>query len=181
MLQCLNTVCSVQLLSCVWLLVIPWTAAHQVSPSITNSQRLLKLMSINSVMPSNHLILCRPLLLTSSIFPSIRVFSKESALHIRWPRYRSFIFIISPSNEYSGLIWSPCSPRDSQESSPTPQFKSESLYSSPWYLETRVGLSPSLSEIKLSYEVIHTTGDTSTIYVLNFSNRLTHQPIESPS
>ena len=105
MLQCLNTVCSVQLLSCVWLLVIPWTAAHQVSPSITNSQRLLKLMSINSVMPSNHLILCRPLLLTSSIFPSIRVFSNELFLCIRWPKYWSFSFSISPFNEYSGLIF----------------------------------------------------------------------------
>ena len=88
-------------------------------------------MPIESVMPSNHVILCRPLLLLSSIFPSIRVFSNESTLHIRWPKYWSFSFSISPSNEYSGLIsfrmeliGSPCSPRDSQESSPTPQFKS---------------------------------------------------------
>ena len=105
MLQCLNTVCSVQLLSCVWLFVTPWTAAHQASPSITNSQRLLKLMSINSVMPSNRLIPCRPLLLTSSIFPSIRVFSNELFLCIRWPKYWSFSFSISPFNEYSGLIF----------------------------------------------------------------------------
>ena len=105
MLQCLNTVCSVQLLSCVWLFVTPWTAAHQASPSITNSQRLLKLMSINSVMPSNRLIPCRPLLLTSSIFPSIRVFSNELFLCIRWPKYWSFSFSISPSNECSGLIF----------------------------------------------------------------------------
>ena len=81
----------------------PWTAARQVSPSITNSQNLLKLMSIGSVMPSNYLILCHPLLLPS-IFPSIRVFSNESVLHIRWPRYWSFSFSISLSNEYSGLI-----------------------------------------------------------------------------
>ena len=82
----------------------PWTAARQASLSITNSWNLLKLMSIESVMPSNHLILCRPLLLPPSIFPSIRVFSNESVLHIRWPKYWSFSFSISPSNEYSGLI-----------------------------------------------------------------------------
>ena len=84
--------------------VSPWTAAHQASLSITNSWSLLKLMSIESVMPSNHLILCHPLLLLPSIFPSIRVFSSESALHIRWPKYWSFNFNISPANEYSGLI-----------------------------------------------------------------------------
>ena len=82
----------------------PWTAAHQASLSITSSQSLLKLMSIESVKPSNHLILCRPLLLLPSIFPSIRVFSSESVLCIRWPKYWSFSFSISPSNEYSGLI-----------------------------------------------------------------------------
>ena len=82
----------------------PWTAACQASLSITNSWRLLKLMSIESVMPRNHLILCRTLLLLPSIFPSIRVFSNESILHIRWPKYWSFSFSISPSNEYSGLI-----------------------------------------------------------------------------
>ena len=81
-----------------------WTAAHQASLSITNSQSLLKLMSIELVMPFNHLILCRPLLLLPSMFPSICVFSKESALCIRWPKYWSFTFSISPSNEYSGLI-----------------------------------------------------------------------------
>ena len=96
---------SVQLFSPVRLFVTPWTAAQQVSLSITNSQSLLKLMSIESVMPSNHLILCCPLLLPPSIFPSsTRVFSKESVLRIRWPTYRSFSFSISPSNEYSGLI-----------------------------------------------------------------------------
>ena len=95
---------SVQLLSRVWLFVTPWTIAHQTSLSITNSWTLLKLMSIESVMPSNSLILCRPLFLTPSIFPSIRVFSNESVLHIRWPKYWSFSFNISPSNEYSGLI-----------------------------------------------------------------------------
>ena len=82
----------------------PWTAAGQASLSITNSRNLLKLISIESVMPSNHLILCRPLLLLPSIFPSIRVFSSESVLRIRWPKYWSFSFSISPSNEYSGLI-----------------------------------------------------------------------------
>ena len=81
-----------------------WTAARQASLSITNSRSLPKLLSIESVMPSNHLILCRPLLLPPSIFPSIRVFSNESALHIRWPKYWSFSFNISPSNEHSGLI-----------------------------------------------------------------------------
>ena len=82
----------------------PWTAACHASLSITNSQSLLQLISIESVMPSNHLILCHPLLLLPSIFPSIRVFSNESALHIRWPKYWSFSFNISPSNEHSGLI-----------------------------------------------------------------------------
>ena len=82
----------------------PWTATHQASLSITNSLSLLKLMSIESVMPSTHLILCRPLLLLLSIFPSIRVFSNESVLHIRWSKYWSFSFSISLSNEYSGLI-----------------------------------------------------------------------------
>ena len=95
---------AVQLLSLVHLFVTPWTAACQASPSFTNSWSLLKLMSVESVMPSNHLILCCPLLLPPSIFPSIRVFSNESVLHIRWPKYSSFSFSISPSNEYSGLI-----------------------------------------------------------------------------
>ena len=96
---------TVQLLSRVQLFATPWTSAHQASPSITNSQSLLKLTSIKSVMPFNHLILCRPLLLPPSIFPSIRVFPNESVLRIRWPKYWSFSFSISPSNEYSGLIF----------------------------------------------------------------------------
>ena len=100
----LSRTCSVQLLSHVWLFVTPWTAACQVSLSVTNSQSLLKLMSIKLVMPSNHLIFYRPLLLPPSTVPSIRVFSNESALHIRWPKYWSFSFSISPSNENSGLI-----------------------------------------------------------------------------
>ena len=95
---------SVQLLSHVWLFATPWTVVSQASLSINNSQSLCKLMSIESVMPSNHLILCHPLLLLPSIFPSIRVFSNESVLHIRWPKCWSFSFKISPSNEYSGLI-----------------------------------------------------------------------------
>ena len=122
---------SVQSLIRVRLFVIPRLAAHQTSLSIRNSWSLLKLMSIESVMPSNHLILCCPLLLPPSIFPGIRVSSNESVLHIRWPKYWSFSFSISSSSEYSGLIsfrmemvGSPCSPRASQESSPTPQLKS---------------------------------------------------------
>ena len=95
---------SIQLLSHVQLFATPWTAAHQASLSITNSQSAPKPMSIESVMPSNHLILCCPLLLLPSIFPSIRVFSNESALCIRWPKYCSFSFNISPSNEDPGLI-----------------------------------------------------------------------------
>ena len=95
---------SVQSLSHVWPFVTPWTATCQASLSIINSWSLLKLMPIESVMPSNHLILCRPLLLLSSIFPSVRVFSSESGLHIRWSKYWSFSFSISPPNEYSGLI-----------------------------------------------------------------------------
>ena len=94
----------VQMLSCVRLFATPWTAGHQASLSITNSQSLLKPMSIKLVMPTNHLILCRPLLLLPSIFPSIKVFSKESVLRIMQPKYWSFSFSISPSNEYSGLI-----------------------------------------------------------------------------
>ena len=94
----------VQLLSCVQLFATPWTTAHQASLSITNSWSLRKLMSIELVMPSNHLILCCPLLLPPSMFPSSRVFSNKLALHIRWPKYWSFSFSISPSNEYSGLI-----------------------------------------------------------------------------
>ena len=95
---------SVQSLSHVQLFATPWTAAHQATLSITNSQSLLKLTSLKSVIPSNHLILCHPLLLLPSIFPSIRVFSDKSVLRIRWPKYWSFSFTISPSNEHSGLI-----------------------------------------------------------------------------
>src|SRR5574340_712478 len=100
----MDSVSSVQSLSHVQLFATPWTAARQASLSITNSWSLPKLMSIESVMPSNHLILCRPLLLLPSIFPSIRVFSNASALSMRWPKYWSFSFSISPSNEHSGLI-----------------------------------------------------------------------------
>ena len=96
---------SVQSLSRVWLFATPWIAACQASLSITNSWSSLKLMSIESVMPSNHLILCRPLLLLPSVFPSIRVFSNESAFYIRWPKYWSFSFSISPSKEHPGLIF----------------------------------------------------------------------------
>ena len=127
-----TTFSSVQLLSRVWLFVTPWTAANQASLSITYSWSLLKLMSTESVIPSNHLIHCLPLLLPRSVFPSIRVFPNELVPCIRWPKYWSFNFNISPTNEHpalisfreDGLVGSPCSPRDSQESSPTPQFKS---------------------------------------------------------
>ena len=151
----MRLVSSVQLLSHVWLFATPWITACQASLSITNSRSSPKLMSIESVMPSSHLILCHLLLLLPPIPSSIRVFSNESTLYMRWPKYWSFSFSISPSNEHpglisfiylfilkkfffklykivlpnikmnpSGLVGSPCSPRDSQESSPTPQFKS---------------------------------------------------------
>ena len=122
---------SVQSLSRVWLFATPWISARQASLSITNSRSSLSLTSIESVMPSSHLILCRPLLLLPPISPSIRVFSNESTLRQRWPKYWSFSFSFIPSKEIPGLIsfrmdWLDllCSPRDSQESSPTPHFKS---------------------------------------------------------
>ena len=121
---------SVQSLSYVHLFVTPRTAKHQASLSITNSQSMLKLMFIESVMPFNNLILCHHFILLPSIFLSKRVFSNESVLCIRWPKYWNFSFSISPSKEYSGLIsfrmwlvWSPCSPTDFQESSSLQQFK----------------------------------------------------------
>ena len=126
----LTCISSVQLLSHAQLFEIPWTAARQASLSFTNSQSLLKLTSIESVMPSNHLILCCPLLLPPSISPSIRVISNESVLRIRWPKYWSFSFSMSPSSEYSGLIsfridWLDLlAVHGTQESSPIPEFKS---------------------------------------------------------
>ena len=117
--------------SCVQVFATPWNVAHQPSLSITNSWSLLKLMSIKLVMVSIHIILCHPFLLPPSVFPGIRVLSNESVLHIRWPRYWSFSFNISPSNEYSGLISFRMDWLDllavqgiAQKSSPTPQFKS---------------------------------------------------------
>ena len=101
---CSDQLSSVQSFSCVQFFVTPWTAAHQASLSITDSQSLLKLMSIKWLTPSNHLILCCPLPFLPSFFPSIRVFSNVSVLRIKWPKYWSFSFSISPSNEYSGLI-----------------------------------------------------------------------------
>ena len=121
---------SLQSLSCVQLFATSWIAACQASLSITNSRSLPKLTSIELVMPSSHLTLCHPLLLLPPIPPSIKVFSNESTLGMRGPKYWSFSFSISPSKEHPGLIsfrmdWLDlCSPRDSQESSPTPQFKS---------------------------------------------------------
>ena len=129
---------SVQSLSHVRLFATPWTAAHQAFLSITNSRSLLKLMSIESVMPSNHLILCHPLLLLPSIFPRIRVFSNESLLCIRWPKYRSFN--ISPSNEYSGLIsfkidwFDLLAVQGTHKSPPTPQFKASILWCSAFFM-----------------------------------------------
>ena len=135
----LSIISSVQSLSHVWLFANPWMAACEASVSITISQSSLRLTSIESVMPPSHLILGRPLLLLPQIPPSIKVFSNESTLRMRWPKYWSFSFSIIPSKEIpglisfrkdfldslqNGLVWSPCSPRDSQESSPTPQFKS---------------------------------------------------------
>ena len=127
---------SVQSLSRVWLFGTPWPEGRQASVSVTSSRGLLKLMSMESVMPSNHLILCHRLILPPSIFPSIRVFSNKSVLRIRWPKDLNFSFSISPSNEYSGLtsfridwfnilaVQYPCISRDSQESSLIPQLKS---------------------------------------------------------
>ena len=129
-LKFVSQISSVQLLSHVWLFATPWTTASQASLSITSSQNLLKLMSIESVIPSNHLILCHPLLLLPSIFPNTRVFSNDSALHIRWPKYWSFNFSISLSNEHPGRIsfrmdWlGLLAVQGTLESSPTPQFKS---------------------------------------------------------
>ena len=122
---------SVQSLSRVWLFVTPWITARQASLSITISRSSLRLTSIDSVMPSSHFILCHSLLLLPPIPPSIRVFSNESTLRMRWPKYWSFSFSIIPSKEIpradllqNGLVGSPCSPRDSQESFPIPQLKS---------------------------------------------------------
>ena len=144
----MSSVQSVQL-SHVRLFATPWTAARQASLFITNSQSLLILRSIKSVMPSNHLILCHPLLLLPSVFPIIRVFSIESVLHIKWPKYWSFRFSISPSNEYSGLIsfrmdWLDLLAVQGtlQESSPTPQFKSIS------FLALSFLYSPTLTSIR---------------------------------
>ena len=130
-LHCHNDLSSVQLLSCVQLFVTPWTEACQASLSSTNSQNWHKLMSIESVMLSNHLILCCLLLLLLSVFPCISIFSSESGLHIRWPKYWSLSFSISPSNEYPGLIsfridWFDLLAAQGtfKESSPTLQFKS---------------------------------------------------------
>ena len=121
----------VQSLGHVWLFATPWIAARQASLSITNSRSSLRLTSIESVMPSSHLILCHPLILRPSIPPSIRVFSNESTLHMRWPKYWSYSFSITPSKEHSGLIsfrmdWLDLLAVQGalKESSPTPQFKS---------------------------------------------------------
>ena len=138
---------SVQSLSLVQLFVTAWTEACQASLSITNSRSLPKLMSIESMMPSNHLILCRPLLLLPSILPSITVFSNESVLRIKWPKDWSLRFSVCPFNEYSGLIsfridWLDLLEVHSQESSPTPQFKGNNS------LVLRFIYSPTLTSIR---------------------------------
>ena len=127
----LSTQIVVQLLSCAWHFAIPWTAAHETFLSFTASQSLLKFVFIESVMLSNHLILPRPLLFPSSVFPSLRVFSSESGLHTRWSKYWSFSFgpqsfqwIFTTDFLYYWLVWCPCCPRDSRESPPAPRFKS---------------------------------------------------------
>ena len=134
---------SVQLLSCVLLFETTWTAARQASLSITNYWSLLKLMSIESVMPSNHLIFCHSRLLPPSIFPSIRVFTNESALHIRWPKYWSFSFNISPSNEHSGLTSFRIDCLDILEVQGTPTLQFKSINS----LELSFLYSPALTSI----------------------------------
>ena len=124
---------AVQWLSRIWLFATPWTAARQASLSFTVSQRLLKLMSIESVMPSNHLVLCYPLPFLPSVFPSIRVFSSESVFHIRGPSFWSFSFSISTSNEYSGLIsfrvawFDLLAVQGTLKRSPAPQFEAVSM------------------------------------------------------
>ena len=160
---------AVQLLSRIRLFVTPWIAARQATLSIANSQSLLKLIFIELVMPSNHLILCRPLLLLPSIFPSIRVLSNESVLHIRWPKYWSFRFSISPSNEYSGLISFRMDWLDllavqgtRQESSPTPQFKSIS------FLALSFLYSPTLTSIR-DYWKNHSFDQTDLFWQSNVS------------
>ena len=164
---CSNIFLSVQSLSYVQLFVTPWTAACYASLSIANSLSLLKLMSIKSVMPSNHFILCCPLLLLPSIFPSIKVFSNESVLHIRWPKYWSFSFSISPSKEYSALLSIMIDWFDlfvvqgtlSWESSPTPQFKGIDYWWSAFFI------------IQLSHPYM-TTGKTIALTIWTFVNKV---------
>ena len=152
---------SVQSLSRVRLFVTPWTAACQACLSITNPRSLPKFMSIKSVMPSNHLIFCRPLLFPPSVFPSIRVFSNESALCIRWSKYWSFSFNIRPSNEHSGLIcfrmdwFDLLAMQGTQESSPTPQFKASNLLHSAFFI------------VQLSHPYM-TTGKTIALMIRTF-------------
>ena len=156
----------VQLLSCDQLFATPWIAAHQASLSFTVSQSLLRFMSVESVMLSNHLILCQPLLLLPSNFPSIRVFSSELALPVRWPDYWSFSFSINPSNEYSGLIsfrinWLDLlAVQGTQEFSPTPQLKASFL----WCL--------ALFMVQLSHPYM-TTGKTTALTVQTFDGKVT--------
>ena len=137
----LCTISSVQSLSHVWLFATPWAAACQAFLSFTNSQSLLKFTSIQLVMPSNHLILCRPLLLPPLIFPRVRIFSNESVLCIRRPEYwsfqlqhQSFQWIFRTDFLEDWLVWFPCSSKDSQESSPTPQFKSINFWHSAFFM-----------------------------------------------
>ena len=150
-----------------------WTATHQASLSITNSWSLLNLMSIESVMPSNHLILCCPLLLPPSIFPSIRVFSNESALHIRCPKYWSFSFSINPSNEYLGLISFTTNWFDPlAESSPSPQFKSISFLTlSPPYGPTLTSIHDHWKIHSFDYMDLCQQSNTLSRFVITFLSR----------
>ena len=137
----ISNIVVVQSLHCVQLFPTPWTAAHQASLSFTITQSLLKLISIELVMPSNYLILCHPILHLPSVFPSIRVFSNESALHIRWPKYWSFSFSLSPFNEYSGLI----SFRIEVKWSEVKSFSRVQLFATPWTVAYQAPLSMGFS------------------------------------
>ena len=163
-----------QSLSCVQLFATPWTAAHQASLSFTISQSLLKLMSIELMMPSNHLILCCPLLLLPSIFPSIRVFPNESTLFIRWPKYWSYSFSISPSNEYSGLIslwidqFDLLAVQGILESSPAPQFENiNSLELSLLYCPTLTSVRDYWKNHSFDYMVLCWKSDASFFKILS--------------
>ena len=166
---------SVQSLSCVWLSANPWTVAHQASLFITNSQSLLKLRPIKLVMPSNHLNLCCHLLLLPSVFPSIRVFPSELTLHIRWSKYWSYSFSVSPSNEYSGLIslWIDqfdLAVQGTLESSQAPQFESiNSLVLSFLYSPTLTSIHDHWKNHSIDYTELCWQRTPSSCFIQHFS------------